>query len=81
MKNNLSLVQWLIILAAFFALLSCTPGKNDPPIRPAADCCATPTLIYVSPSGDKLYQTFGAGGYSITFIESQNGLIKSLAQH
>jgi hypothetical protein len=29
MKNNLSLVQWLIILAAFFALLSCCNQTVD----------------------------------------------------
>jgi hypothetical protein len=71
--NDLSWFQWILILIAFYCLLSCG-GKTEVSKEPEL-----PVVIYTSKTGDKVIKPEGLS--SIVWVEDKDGNIKAIARH
>lgn len=66
------ILAFALIFLTIYSFISCSaapPGKEE----------AKPTLLYISPSGEKMYHLYGPGNYAIYFTENIHGEITNLA--
>ena len=63
---------FVLIFLTFYSFVGCAAAPPEE---------KKPTLIYSSPSGEKVYALYGPGNYLVYFSENVHGEITNLAAH